>query len=298
MKILVTGSNGFIGHYVCKYMMQQGHYVIGMGRSPKSKLETDSYVCCDMGTDQLLHICEDNNFFNIDAVIHLAADMRRDPHTIEVVTTNCGGTERLLQLCRKQGISVFVQLSSLPVIGKPKEYPITENHPLDPYTAYHVTKVAEEMLAQFATKAYGIRTVSFRISAPVGIGVNPKTIFPTFVKCAVTGNDLILLGRGTREQTYIHAEDIARAIELAIHSKAQGVYNLSSNERLSNLALAKKCVEVTLSSSKIIFSGEADAADSERWNVSLKKLQADTGFVPQISIEEAIKEYADFLRKK
>ena len=100
-----------------------------------------------MGTDQLLHICDDNNLFNIDAVIHLAADMRKDPHTIEVVTTNCGGTERLLQLCRKQGISVFVQLSSLPVIGRPKEHPITEKHPLDPCTTYHVTKVAEEMLA-------------------------------------------------------------------------------------------------------------------------------------------------------
>ena len=80
----------------------------------------------------------------------------------------------------------------------------------------------------------------------------------------MTGNDLILLGRGTREQTYIHAEDIARAIELTIHSNAQGVYNLSSNERLSNLALARKCVEETSSSSKIIFSGQTDAADSER----------------------------------
>lgn len=63
MKILVTGSNGFIGHYVCKYMMEQRHYIISMGRSSKSKSEKDSYVCCDMGTDQLLHICEDNNLF-------------------------------------------------------------------------------------------------------------------------------------------------------------------------------------------------------------------------------------------
>lgn len=297
MKVLVTGSNGFIGSHVCTYMKQQGHTVIGLGRQSEAQCEVDEYLSCDMGSDELFEVCGNGRLRGTEAIIHLAADMRKDPFTVHVVTTNCGGTERLLQICRKNEIPVFVQLSSLPVIGKPIEHPVTESHPLDPYTAYHVTKVAEEMLAEFATKAYGIRTASFRISAPIGIRMNPQTIFPTFVKQAVRGETISLSGKGTRQQTYIHAKDIARALDMAIHSKAQGVYNLSSKNRLSNLELAQKCVAELKSSSDIVFSGQEDSMDSYVWDVSLEKLMADTGFTAQISIEEAIAEYAGYVRK-
>lgn len=298
MKLLVTGSNGFIGSAVCDYMRSHGHYVIGMGRGETSKPKVDAYVQCDMGDDCLMHICDDREELQeIDAVIHLAADMRKDPYTVNVVTTNCGGTERLLQLCRQQNIPVFLQLSSLPVIGKPIEHPITESHPLDPYTTYHVTKVAEEMLAQFATKAYGIRTASFRISAPVGIGVNPNTIFPTFVRRALAGEDIVLSGKGTREQTYVHVDDIAQVLEKSLHTQAQGVYNLGSYNRISNVDLAELIIKTTDSTSKVTFSGQDDHMDDYIWDVSLEKLIRDTGYEPKVCLEEAIREYADYLRK-
>lgn len=295
MKLLITGSNGFIGINVCNYLKQKGHYVIGMGRKLKSLAQVDEYVCCDIRDEKLMHLCDD--FDGIDAVIHLAADMRKDPYTIDVVTTNCGGTERLLQFCRQKGISVFLQLSSLPVIGKPLQHPITEEHPLDPYTTYHVTKVAEEMLAQFATKAYGIRTASFRISAPVGMGVNSNTIFPTFVRNAIEGKQLVLLGKGTRKQTYVHVNDIALALELALTKPAQGVYNLASNNCLSNYELATKCITLTNSKSKIVFSDKEDSADNDVWDVSLEKLYRDTGYEPKINIDEAIIEYIQYIKQ-
>lgn len=297
MKILVTGSNGFIGSNVCKYLKKHDHHVIGMGRHAESLTSVDGYISCDMGDTAFLDICgKRQELSGLDAVFHLAADMRKDPHTVEVVTTNCGGTERLIQLCRQKNIPVFLQLSSLPVIGKPIEHPITENHPLDPYTAYHVTKVAEEMLAQFATKAYGIRTASFRISAPVGIGVNPHTIFPTFVRNAVAGQDIVLSGKGTRQQTYVHVDDIARALELSLHKPARGVYNLAGNERFSNHELAKKIIDITGSRSNIVFSGQEDDMDDYVWDVSLEKLCRDTGYRPKITMEQAIEEYADYIK--
>ena len=127
----------------------------------------------------------------IDAIIHLAADMRKEPYNVEVVAHNCVGTQRLLEFAEREHIGVFLQLSSLPVIGKPEEHPITEKHSLKPPTVYHATKIAEELLANYADYMHGVRTASFRISAPVGPGVNPKTIFPTFVTKAKNGEDLI-----------------------------------------------------------------------------------------------------------
>lgn len=297
MKILITGSNGFIGSHVCAWFQRQGDYVIGLGRHKNSLTPVNEYVCCDLNTDNTAHIFEHTSIPTVDAVIHLAADMRHEPYAVQVVSANCCGTQRLLELCHEKKISSFIQLSSLPVIGAPRCHPITEDHPLAPPTVYHVTKRTQELLADYACYTFGLRTVSLRISAPVGIGMNPKTIVPVFVNRALRGEDLILSGKGTRRQAYIHVNDIAQAIEKSIHSAAHGVYNLSSTNILSNYELAEKCVSIAQSSSNITFSGQDDPMDDYLWDVSLAKLTKDTGYTPAVSMDEAIRELCDFIKQ-
>ena len=300
MRVLVTGANGFIGHNVCAWLRKQGCYVIGLGRQPEPKADCDAYVCCDLYTEKVSTILDGPDIGSIDALVHLAADMRHEPHTVSVVANNCVGTQRLLELCEEKKVPVFVQLSSLPVVGYiPTQHPVTEEHPLKPPTVYHATKRMQELLANYAYYTFGLRTVSFRISAPVGEGVNPKTIFPVFVRKAVNGEAITLYGKGTREQTYVHVDDIAQAIYKAILTPtAQGVYNLGSHNQISNLDLAKLCVALTNSSSQIILTGEPDPYDDVVWDVSLDKIKKDIGYDPKISIEDAILEYATILRNE
>ena len=297
MNILVTGSNGFIGGHVSRYLREQGNYVVGLGRREYPVCEVDEYICCDIDSVEAESLCGRIKAGRLDAVVHLAADMRKEPYGVEVVSHNCVGTQRLLELCEKNGVGVFAQLSSLPVIGKPIEHPITEKHSLAPPSVYHATKVMEELLANYADDKHGLRTVSFRISAPVGIGMNPNTIFPTFVKRALKGENLILSGKGARKQTYVHVADISQAISLALQKEnAHGVYNLSSYNCLSNRALAEKCIEILHSDSKIVFSGKEDEMDDYVWDVSLERIHGELGYEPQIIIEQAILEYADSIR--
>lgn len=297
MNILVTGSNGFIGNHVCRYLKKQGNYVVGLGRRERSACQVDEYICCDMDTKEIEHIYDYLRVEKLDAVVHLAADMRKEPYGIEIVSHNCVGTQRIIELCEEKGVKVLVQLSSLPVIGKPMEHPITENHPLQPPTVYHATKIMEELLANYADYKHGLRTVSFRISAPVGPGMNQNTIFPTFVKRALKGDEMILSGKGSRKQTYIHVEDISQAIFLSIQREnAHGIYNLSSYNCLSNKELAEKCIEILHSGSKLTFSNETDDMDDYIWDVSLERIQRDLGYEPQITIEKAIREYAQYVQ--
>jgi len=300
MNIIVTGSNGFIGGHVAEYLKQNNEYVIGLGRSenPKNQSVISEYVQCDLTTEKIYHLLNEVRVDHIDAVVHLAADMRREPYCVEVVEANCGGTQRLLEFCELNNINVFVQLSSLPVIGHPVEHPITEKHPLAPYTVYHITKHTEEMLAEYAGQYRGLRTASFRISAPVGTGMNPNTIFPTFVRNAIMNKDLVLSGKGTRKQNYVHVRDIAQALYRAIKwEQTKGVYNLTGDLLLSNTELAEMCIDVLNSKSKIVYSGKDDLADEYIWDASLDKIKKDCDYEPLESMETAIKEYAEWYMK-
>lgn len=297
MNILVTGSNGFIGGHVCEYFINKGDYVIGLDLADNSIKKCDEYIKCDLSSPMVDDILNTVKAKKIDAVVHLAADMRGEPDTADVVKNNCTGTQRLIEFCINNGISSFVQMSSLPVIGSPEELPVTEEHSIKPPTVYHVTKYVQELLAGYASYSKGLRTVSFRICSPIGIGVNPKTIFPIFVNKALNNEDITLIGKGTRKQTYIHVKDIAQAVYKAVYSDACGVYNLGSYNLISNIDLAKKCIELTDSGSKIVFLDREDPSDNVSWELSLEKIKKDIGYEPKVSIEEAINEYVWYLTK-
>ena len=299
MNILLTGSNGFIGGNVAAYLHQQGHYIVGLGRrdKPVASGNVDEYISCDLSSDKVYSIPKIVRN-PIDAVIHLAADMRKEPYGVEVISANCGGTQRLLEMCQSAGVSVFLQLSSLPVIGHPLLHPITEEHPVHPYTIYHITKYTEELLANYASEYHDIRTASFRISAPIGIGCNPNTIFPTFVRHALNNEDIVLLGKGTRQQNYVYVKDIARCLESALFSEnVHGIYNLTSNLLISNRVLAETCIAVLHSHSSVIYQG-LDATDDYVWDASIERIMRDSGYLPATSIEDVIREYADYLLTK
>ena len=298
MNVLVTGANGFIGKHVVNYLRERDCYVIGLDRTEDSRSSADEYVFCDLYTEETGRIFEKISVDKLDGVVHLAADMRKEPFTVEVIQNNCVGVQRLLELCRDKGIGVFVQLSSLPVIGSPRTTPIKEDHTLRPPTVYHCTKVLQELLADYACYTYGVRTVSYRISAPVGTGMNPKTVLPVFVSKAMAGEDIVLLGQGTRKQTFVHVSDIAQAIYKAVLSeRAQGVYNLASDNLVSNRELAELCVSVVGSASRITYSGTPDPADGMVWDVCLDKIKADTGYEPQVGMEQMIAELKEYFSR-
>lgn len=296
LNILITGSNGFIGRNVCEWLKKQDVNIIGLGRNKISKAQVNKYISCNLQIDDIGNAIDDMQIMPIDAVIHLASDMRREPYEKEVLASNCIGTQRLIEFCEIRNIPVFIQLSSLPVIGKPIQHPIKEEHPLAPPTVYHITKCTQELLANYAWYTHHLRTISFRISAPVGIGMNPKTIFPIFVKNALENKDIIIYGKGRRKQTYIHVSDIASAIYKGIKSNTQGVFNLASNNLYSNYELANECIKVIGSSSRIKYSGDGDPYDDYIWDVSLEKIKNEIGYEPKVSMEKMILELCNYYR--
>ena len=291
--VLITGSGGFIGKHLCRYLKEKGVHITGTGRGDSSAAETDEYIKCDLAHDDAEVLMNGRTY---DTVIHLATDSRVMPYAVEAVTANCAGTQKLLDMCSIHGIGSFIQLSSLPIIGEPKILPIKEDHPLAPPTIYHSTKALQEFLCNCAEKNYGLRTVSLRLASPIGKSMRTCTIFPTFMLHALKNEKLTVFGKGTRKQAYIYMPDVVGAIWAAAEGEAHGVFNLTSGMLISNRDLAELIVKCTGSSSAIELEGD-DPMDSFVWDTDISKLENELGYSPEYrDMEAVIKEMAEYYR--
>ena len=271
-----------IGSYVCRMLMESGHRVYGLSHDTANKLDLAEYYSADISSQSIIEATA-ARIGSLDAVIHCAAHISYDDADSRLMAVNVVGTQNIITLAKRHGVSKLIYCSSLPVIGAPIMWPITEKHPLAPTTMYHVSKLAGE----YVVKASGIKSVILRIPSPIGPGMNQKTFLPVVVSCCLNNIPIKLYGTGGRIQNYISVLDIARAVCLSLNSNVEGCFNLSGDS-ISNLSLAKMCREISFSHSEIIYTGEPDPADGQVWEVSGEKAAEQMGFIPSVGIADSI----------
>lgn len=288
MKILVTGSSGFIGKTIAKYLALSGHEVIGLHAHYNPAVVDIRYrdVIADIASlTDITRTAKDIK--SCDAIIHAAASLNMGSYAAEVSRTNCMGLQNILWLSKKCQASRFIFLSSLPVIGKPQYLPIREDHPVQPLTAYHASKLFGEQIVRLTERSGGT-AISLRLSAPVGPGMPENRLLTVFVKRAMNGEILEISGQGTRKQNYIDIRDIARAIELCLPGTNSGIYNIAGSNCISNVDLANLCIIRCGSTSTTGFNGLDDPEEGCTWDVSIEKARIELGFVPKFDINDAI----------
>lgn len=290
MRIFVTGAAGHVGSAIVDLLARQ-HAVVALWRESQCRSFT--------GVQPLRATLGDTDFIErvttgtepCDAIVHSAASLSLDPNSAVVSRTNCAGTQQVLELARKWKVSSLVYISSVQVIGTPREHPVTEDHPAFPETVYHASKLFGEHLMTLAARE-GLRAISLRLTSPVGRGMRSDRIFPTFIQHAAANRELVVAGQGTRRQDYIHAKDAARAVRAVVETPvASGVYQIGRGESVSNLELARMCVRALGSISQIRFDG-MDSQEGVVWDVSIGKARSALGFEPAISLEQTILEMA------
>ncbi|MDE6604116.1 MAG: NAD(P)-dependent oxidoreductase [Lachnospiraceae bacterium] len=285
-KILVTGAAGFIGIYVTRHLLAQGYDVIALINSKKLDAQSDRLTVveadiCDEGLAKKVS----GVIGQCQTVVHLAADIRvpGDGRTIDV---NCLGTYHVTELANELGASKLIYLSSVPVIGKPVDVPITEEHPLHPKTLYHITKLAGEGIVN-QVGALGMKKLMLRIPSPVGRGMRQNVFLYRMLEQCRKGQDILLYGAGGRVQNYVDVRDIAEAVSLSETRDAEGVF-LIGGESISNLQLAEKCIACTNAGVQIKFAGVEDAAETECWELSGEKARTVLGYVPGHTLDDTI----------
>jgi nucleoside-diphosphate-sugar epimerase len=191
LKVLVTGSQGFVGRHVMSYLSGHGFEPIG----------TDVSAGADVVGSVVDASFVDNKLAPLDfeAIVHLAgiADIKKtieDPYSCYQV--NCFGTLNALELAAKKKVKRFHYASSANVYGAPKSNPVTEESAIDPRVPYDYSKVVGENLVMSYHKTKGVPVAITRAWLLFGEFDHPSRAVPFFVRKFLKNEPALQLREG------------------------------------------------------------------------------------------------------
>jgi nucleoside-diphosphate-sugar epimerase len=308
MKILVTGTEGYIGARLAPLLLAAGHDVVGLdaGFYREGTLYADPKRMPIVPLTHILDLrqAEPKHFEGMDAVVHLA-ELSNDPlgqNKPEVTyKINHQGSVRLAQLARSAGLRRFVYASSCSVYGIGSGEFLNEESPVNPQTAYAVCKtLVERDVLSMESKDF---CVTFLRNA-TAFGPSPRMRFDVVINdlCALacTTGRIAMTSDGSPWRPVVHVEDICAAIRCALEAPMEAVngeiYNVGRNsENYRIRELAQQEAEVFVGCE--VSSGPA-AADNRSYRVSFDKIAARLpGFVCRWSARQGIQELRDLFER-
>ncbi len=230
MKILVTGTEGYIGSLLAPMLMQGGHEVIGVdtGFYKVGWLYNGTSLTAKTLNKDLRHITPED-LQGVEAVVHLA-ELSNDPAgqlapniTYDI---NHKGSVRLANLASKAGVRRFVYTSSCSVYGVAAEDYVTEESPVNPKTAYATCKtLVERDLKTLASDSF---SPTFLRNA-TAYGVSPRMRFDIVLNnlagLAWTTKEIKMTSDGTPWRPLVHLLDICKAIVCTLEAPRDIVHN-------------------------------------------------------------------------
>lgn len=278
MKVLLTGSCGYIGSHTLVELLDRGYEVVGIDNFSNSKREVIDNIKKITGKDFVFYegdVCDKTileKIFNenkIDIVIHFAGYKVVGESTLKPLMyyrNNIDSTLSLLEVMDEYNCHNFIFSSSATVYGKPHTLPIKENFPLSTTNPYGTTKLTIEYILKDLYKSNNDwNIVILRYFNPVGahksglIGENPNGIpnnlMPYIVKVAnkeydhlnVFGNDYDTPD-GTGVRDYIHVVDLAvghiKAIDDILNNCGLDIFNLGTGNGYSVLDIVNSFEKV------------------------------------------------------
>jgi len=160
----------------------------------------------------------------VDTLYHLAAELS---NPVQMEAVNVRGTENLLSAAAKAGVRRWIQLSSVGVYGPPRELLVTERTTPAPANEYERTKLASDMLVQHACQRSDMDYVILRPSNVIGAKMKNGSFF-ALVRAVRRGLYFFVGPRGA-VATYVHVDDVVRALVACQEAVKGSVYNLSSD---------------------------------------------------------------------
>ena len=231
MKILVTGTDGYIGSILGPYLIQNGHEVTGLDTG----FYRSGWLYNDKGKQYPGYINKDLRDITLedlepfDAVVHLA-ELSNDPlgklNPEITYKINHKGSVKIAELCKKAGIQRFVYASSCSAYGIGNEGYKTEESEVNPQTAYAECKVrVERDVTKLADEDF---SPTFLRNA-TAFGPSPRMRFDIVLNnlsgFAWTTGEIKMISDGMPWRPLVHVNDISKAVLCVLNAPRDVVHN-------------------------------------------------------------------------
>jgi len=291
MKILILGSEGFVGHNLVEGL-SKNHEIFCADLIENSVHKNyKQFDITDLSSVE--KIVKD-----VDVVIDLAAHslVSSLDGSIENAKVNIIGLLNVLESCRKNGIKKIIFTSASSMIGIPNSEQVSENHSAFPKTAYGITKLASEHYLRLYQELYGINYVVFRFFNIYGT-YQKNGLIPTLYSRISKNQPLTVFGKGDQIRDYVFIQDIIQFFEKATSENISDnkIFNMGTGKGTSILDIIK-IISKTMNISPEIEFKEPRPGEIGNFVSDPKLLLSTFGCIPSTTVEEGIKQTIEWLK--
>lgn len=330
-KILITGAAGFVGFHLAKFMLDEGHFVVGLDN-------LNSYYDPRLKEDRLNILRRYDNF------VFYRADLKSKPAVDEVfaahkpeyavnlaaqagvryslenpfayVDSNLVGFVNILEACRHYPVRHLLFASSSSVYGGNKTVPFSTEHNTDhPVSLYAATKKANELMAHTYAHLYGIPSTGVRLFTVYGPWGRPDMAYFSFTRDILEGRPIKVYNHGRMSRDFTYIDDVVKALyKLIGHAPKANpdwneaaspisesfapykIYNLGNNnpvELTKFISVLEDCLG--RKAQKIYL--DMQPGDVIMTYADVSDLEKAIGFKPETPIEEGLAKFVDWYRK-
>ena len=326
MKILVTGSNGFIGYHLCRRLLEEYDYsIIGIDNmndyydvnlkeyrlNNLNKYDNYTFIKGDISDKQFIEeIFKDNKF---DIVINLAAQagVRYSIENPDVyIKSNIIGFYNLLETLRHNKVDHFIYASSSSVYGGNTKIPFSTEDKVDtPVSLYAATKKTDELLAYTYSHLYDIKMTGLRFFTVYGPMGRPDMAYYSFTEKLLNNEKIKIFNYGKCQRDFTYIDDIVEGIIRIINKGPINNYNLYNigNNHPENLmdfvyTLGQAMKDNNLLDKDFNIDEHMElvamqAGDVETTYADTSPLEKDYGFKPNTSLKEGLNKFCSWYKE-
>ena len=297
-RILVTGGAGFLGSHLIDRLLGQGHEVVCADNLFTGSKRNIEHLHGNPRFEFIRHDVTFALFIEVDQIYNLACPAspihyQHDP--VQTTKTSVHGAINMLGLAKRLKARIF-QASTSEVYGDPSVHPQTEGYwgnvnPIGIRSCYDEGKRCAETLFFDYHRQHGLDIKVARIFNTYGPRMHPNDgrVVSNFIVQALKGEPITIYGEGQQTRSFCYVDDLVEGFIRLMESEPgfTGPVNLGNPGEFTIRQLAEKVIEMTGSSSKLVFQAlPPDDPTQRKPDISLA--QSKLGWTPQVALQEGL----------